>query len=77
MFSPCSMHEYRASGYQAAKYYDREQYAYAETDRFDSAQLIKPCYPNDTEYLGTVGYAAPTVWRGSDRHRAISIRWEY
>ena len=29
---PCT--EYRASGYQAAKYYDREQYAYAETDRF-------------------------------------------
>ena len=26
---------------------------------FDSARLIKPCYPNDTEYLGTVGYAAP------------------
>ena len=30
--APCT--EYRASGYQAAKYYDREQYAYAETDRF-------------------------------------------
>ena len=26
---------------------------------FDSARLTKPCYPNDTEYLGTVGYAAP------------------
>ncbi|MBQ8905971.1 MAG: serine/threonine protein kinase [Ruminococcus sp.] len=26
---------------------------------FDSARIYKPYYPRDTEYLGTVGYAAP------------------
>ena len=26
---------------------------------FDSARIYKPYYPKDTEYLGTVGYAAP------------------
>lgn len=31
---------------------------------FDSARIYKKYYPRDTEYLGTVGYAAPeSVWR--------------
>ena len=33
---------------------------------FDSARIYKKYYPRDTEYLGTVGYAAPEQY-GGDR----------
>ncbi len=32
---------------------------------FDSARIYKPYYPRDTEYLGTVGYAAPEQYDDS------------
>lgn len=39
---------------------------------FDSARIYKKYYPRDTEYLGTVGYAAPEQYGGvSDRRTDI------
>lgn len=32
---------------------------------FDSARIYKPYHPRDTEYLGTVGYAAPEQYNDS------------
>lgn len=31
---------------------------------FDSARIYKKCYPRDTEYIGTKGYAAPEQYGG-------------
>ncbi len=39
---------------------------------FDSARIYKKYYPRDTEYLGTVGYAAPEQYGGvSDKRTDI------
>lgn len=40
---------------------------------FDSARIYKPYYPKDTEYLGTVGYAAPEQYGDTQTDQRTDI----